>query len=129
MVTKILLLVFALTLLSTIAFAQDPSTIPVTDPSLIVQALQSRYWPAIVWGVILIGIYAIKMLPDKFNVWGKIPITARPIVVLAIGVVAAVGNAVVTKQPWLDVLIKNIFAALAAIGIDQVQSKLRKGGA
>ena len=121
-----ILTILFLALVPTVAIAQDPSSIPTADPGILIQAMQSGYWVLIVWGIILGGIYAIKMLPDKYNIWGMIPMKIRPLVVIALGVVSAVGQAVLAKQPWLPVLVTNIMAAFAAIGTDKVQSKLRE---
>ena len=113
-----------LVLWSSLALAQD--IVPLPDPNVVIQAMQSGYWPVIVWGIILGGIYTIKLLPDKFNVWGKIPARYRPLVVVGLGALSAVGQAKIAKHPWIPALMQNLFASLAAIGADQTQSKLRK---
>jgi hypothetical protein len=88
--------------------------------------LQSHHAILITWAIILLLVYASKL--SFFGAyWEFVPKQYRPLVVAGLGVLAAVGQAVLGGTGWVDALVTNLFAALATIGADQVQSKLRDG--
>jgi len=88
----------------------------------LVAAIQAHAWPVVAGFAILILVYASK-LPIFGAYWDKLPKPYRPLVVSAIGVLSGVAEALSTKQPWLPALMLNLFAALTAIGTDQVATK------
>lgn len=108
------------------ALAQQSVEDPTTLANFLLGAIGSKWWVGVVWCVILITIYVLK-LPVCGALWKRIPVQAQVIIVAALGVLAGVGQAIIAKQPWLPALMSNLFAALATTGFDQLQSNLRSG--
>jgi hypothetical protein len=94
------------------------------DLNLLTQAYQQHQWP-ILAGLIILTLIYVSKLPVLGSQWDRIPIKYRPLVVLGLGIVSGVAQALATKQPWLPALIENMIASMGAITTDQVQSKLR----
>jgi hypothetical protein len=88
----------------------------------LIAAISEHAWPVVAGLSILILVYLSK-LPALGGYWDQIPKQYRPLVVAALGVLSGVAEALASKQPWLPALLLNLFAALAAIGTDQVATK------
>lgn len=81
-------------------------------PSLI-----SRHaWPAVAAVVILVVARAAKE-PAVGSPLARIPVRWRPHVVLALGVLSGVLNAVVAGKAWGDAILENVLSAAVAIAV------------
>jgi len=85
------------------------------DPTIL-QALTSHS-PALITGaVLLLVVYAAKLGPVATQ-WQRLPAWSRPLVPVAIGILAGVGDALVTDKPWTLALITETIAALPALAV------------
>lgn len=92
------------------------------DTTLIITAIQNHQWAVATGAFILILVYLSK-LPAFGSQWERIPKKYRPLVVVGLGVLSGVAQALVARQPWLPALLSNAVAALVAIGTDQAATK------
>lgn len=96
------------------------------DINALTDAVNQHAWPIVAALVILFAIYAIK-LPAFGSLWSRIPATVQPLIAVGLGIASGVAEAVSQRRPWLPALVSGVIAGLSAIGVDQVQSKVRKG--
>lgn len=90
------------------------------DVSAIVAAIDAKQWWVVAAGLILVAIYVVRGLT---GLWDRIPYKYRRAVVLGLGILSGVAQAVFTGQPWLPALVGGLLSAVSAIGTDQVLSK------
>jgi hypothetical protein len=88
----------------------------------LVTAVQTQAWPLAVGAAILLVVYFIK-LPLFGGTWQAIPKNYRPLIVLGLGAVSSMGQALLADRPWSVSILGGFLAALAAIGADQVITK------
>lgn len=121
-----ILALLTLLLLAAIAGAQEVPPDPGAIAGALSTAVHSKAWPIVVWSVLLLGIYLLRWTSVGDKVWNWIPLQFRPMVVVALGILWAVGEAKIANRDWSQALINSVMAALAASGANNIQSKLRK---
>lgn len=119
----ILPLIATILAIAGVAYGQDAPVPP--DVSVLVQALDVKAWWVIAAWVVVALVYVSK-LPLLGNTWEKIPKQYRAYVVLGLGVLSGVAQAVILRQPWLPVLIQGLLSGLLALGTDQAITAHRK---
>lgn len=86
------------------------------DPNLLLQAISSHAWPAVVGAVLVVVVYLAK-LPAMAPQWQRLPAGHRPLVPVLLGVLSGVAEALSTHQPWLPALVGGIVSALPALAV------------
>lgn len=98
---------------------------PITD---ILPMIQSHAWVPL--AALVIGFLVRALKSDAFVLpsWAAVAAPYRPLLVLALGIVSGVLNAVVAGTPWRDALIGGCLSALMAlIGHTTIVDVLRGG--
>jgi hypothetical protein len=85
------------------------------DPQII-SALTSHSPALIVGAVLLILVYAAKLGPVAVQ-WQRLPAWSRPLLPVLIGILAGVGDALTTGQPWAAALITGVLTSLPALAV------------
>jgi|SRR5579872_1737108 len=113
--------------LLTLAIQTTPTVDPATtifgiDPSVLVAAIGTHQWTLVIALVIGGLVFASKtpLLASWFN---KVPMQYRPLVVIALGFLTGVQQALMNHKAWTTALVTGLIAALAAIGGDQAITK------
>jgi hypothetical protein len=86
------------------------------DPNLLLQALTSHAWPAVVGACLVLVVYLAR-LPGVQPQWQRLPAAYRPLVPVLLGVVSGVAEALSTRQPWLPALVGGVVSALPALAV------------
>lgn len=86
------------------------------DPTLLLSAIQSHAWPAVVGCALVLVVYLAR-LPALAPQWQRLPAAYRPLVPVLLGVASGVAESLSTHQPWLPALVGGIVSALPALAV------------
>lgn len=104
-----------LLLVTTLACAQEVAPDAAVIVATLLSAIKLRAWGVVVGSVLLLFVVAARYVRAVADLWCKIPAKWRPFVVVALGTIATVGNALTHREQWLPILITDAMVNLLPV--------------